>query len=166
MTFDDLLLVPQASSVLPNEVSLKTKLTGSITLNAPLVSAAMDTVTEHRVAIAMAREGGIGVIHKNMGIDQQVLEVERVKKSESGMIIDPITVNKFQSVAEVQDIMSTYKISGLPVLHEGKLVGIVTNRGPSFCLRYRPSGSRCDDLKKTGDCQGRYRPGTFQGPSP
>lgn len=132
LTFDDLLLVPAASEVLPNEVSLKTKLTDTITLNAPLVSAAMDTVTEHRTAIAMAREGGIGFIHKNMGMAQQVLEVEKVKKSESGMIIDPITVGKYQSVAEVQEIMSTYKISGLPVLDEGKLVGIVTNRDLRF----------------------------------
>ncbi len=132
LTFDDLLLVPSSSEVLPNEVSLATKLTDKITLNAPLVSAAMDTVTEHRAAIAMAREGGIGIIHKNMSIDQQILEVEKVKKSESGMIIDPITVDKFQSVAEVQEIMSNYKISGLPVLHEGKLVGIVTNRDLRF----------------------------------
>ncbi len=132
LTFDDLLLVPSASEVLPNTVSLATKLTEQITLNAPLVSAAMDTVTEHRAAIAMAREGGIGIIHKNMSIEQQVLEVEKVKKSESGMIIDPITVNKFQSVGEVQEIMSNYKISGLPVLHEGKLVGIVTNRDLRF----------------------------------
>lgn len=132
LTFDDLLLVPSSSEVLPNTVSLATKLTQKISLNAPLVSAAMDTVTEHRAAIAMAREGGIGIIHKNMSIDQQVLEVEKVKKSESGMIIDPITVDKYQSVAEVQEIMSTYKISGLPVLHQGKLVGIVTNRDLRF----------------------------------
>ena len=132
LTFDDLLLVPSASEVLPNEVSLATQLTDSIKLNTPLVSSAMDTVTEHRTAIAMAREGGIGIIHKNMSIEQQVLEVERVKKSESGMIIDPITVNKNQSVQEVQEIMSMYKISGLPVLHEGKLVGIVTNRDLRF----------------------------------
>ncbi len=132
LTFDDLLLIPSASEVLPNEVSLATRLTDTISLNAPLVSAAMDTVTEHRTAIAMAREGGIGIIHKNMGIEQQVLEVEKVKKSESGMIIDPITVTQNQSVAEVQEIMSTYKISGLPVLHEGKLVGIVTNRDLRF----------------------------------
>jgi IMP dehydrogenase len=132
LTFDDLLLVPSASEVLPNTVSLATKLTEKISLNAPLVSAAMDTVTEHRAAIAMAREGGIGIIHKNMSIEQQVLEVEKVKKSESGMIIDPITVDKFQSVGEVQEIMSNYKISGLPVLHEGKLVGIVTNRDLRF----------------------------------
>ncbi len=132
LTFDDLLLVPAASEVLPNEVSLTTLLTDTIKLNTPLISSAMDTVTEHRTAIAMAREGGIGIIHKNMSIDQQVLEVERVKKSESGMIIDPITVRQDQSVAEVQEIMSAYKISGLPVLHEGRLVGIVTNRDLRF----------------------------------
>jgi len=132
LTFDDLLLVPAASEVLPNEVSLATKLTQTINLNTPIISSAMDTVTGHRTAIAMAREGGIGIIHKNMTIDQQALEVEQVKKSESGMIIDPITVNKDQSVNEVQEIMATYKISGLPVLHEGKLVGIVTNRDLRF----------------------------------
>ena len=132
LTFDDLLLVPAHSEVLPNQVSLATRLTQTINLNMPLISAAMDTVTEHRTAIAMAREGGIGIIHKNMTIDQQVLEVERVKKSESGMIIDPITVDQNQSVAEVQAIMSNYKISGLPVLNEGRLVGIVTNRDLRF----------------------------------
>ncbi len=132
LTFDDLLLVPSASEVLPNEVSLETRLTDSIMLKTPLVSSAMDTVTEHRTAIAMARDGGIGIIHKNMTIEQQTLEVERVKKSESGMIIDPITVTQNQSVAEVQKIMSTYKISGLPVLNEGKLAGIVTNRDLRF----------------------------------
>lgn len=132
LTFDDLLLVPSASEVLPNEVSLETRLTDTISLKTPLISSAMDTVTESRTAIAMAREGGIGIIHKNMTIEQQVLMVERVKKSESGMIIDPITVTQNQSVAEVQKIMSTYKISGLPVLHEGKLAGIVTNRDLRF----------------------------------
>lgn len=132
LTFDDLLLVPSASEVLPSEVSLSTKLTDTITLNAPLVSAAMDTVTEHRAAIAMAREGGIGIIHKNMGINKQALEVEQVKKSESGMIIDPVTVREDQSVADVEKIMAKYKISGLPVLREGKLVGIVTNRDLRF----------------------------------
>jgi IMP dehydrogenase len=132
LTFDDLLLVPSASEVLPSEVNLETRLTDTIFLKVPLVSSAMDTVTEHRTAIAMAREGGIGIIHKNMTVEQQVTEVERVKKSESGMIIDPITVTQDQSVAEVQEIMSTYKISGLPVLHEGKLAGIVTNRDLRF----------------------------------
>jgi len=132
LTFDDLLLVPSASEVLPNEVSLQTRLTDKITLNSPLISAAMDTVTESAAAITMAREGGMGIIHKNMTIEQQALEVERVKKSESGMIIDPIVVGQHQSVAEVQDIMSRYKISGLPVIDEGKLVGIVTNRDLRF----------------------------------
>ena len=132
LTFDDLLLVPAESAVLPNEVSLRTWLTEKIPLNCPLISSAMDTVTESATAITMAREGGVGIIHKNMGIDKQVLEVERVKKSESGMITDPIVVGQYQSVAEVQDIMSRYKISGLPVLHESKLVGIVTNRDLRF----------------------------------
>ncbi len=132
LTFDDLLLVPAASAVLPNEVSLATRLTDTINLNAPLVSAAMDTVTEHRTAIAMAREGGIGIIHKNMSVKSQAREVERVKKSESGMIIDPVTVLEEQSVGEVEAIMAQYKISGLPVLREGKLVGIVTNRDLRF----------------------------------
>ncbi len=131
-TFDDVLLVPSASEVLPAEVSLHTRLTRSIRLNAPLISAAMDTVTEHRTAIAMAREGGIGIIHKNMSIKDQAREVERVKKSESGMIIDPVTVTEHQNVAEVQAIMKHYKISGLPVLRGDKLVGIVTNRDLRF----------------------------------
>jgi len=132
LTFDDLLLVPASSEVLPTEVTLTTKLTDTITLNAPLISAAMDTVTEHRTAIAMAREGGIGIIHKNMGITKQATEVEQVKKSESGMIIDPVTVREDQSVADVEKIMAKYKISGLPVLRDGKLVGIVTNRDLRF----------------------------------
>ena len=131
-TFDDVLLVPSASEVLPSEVSLATRLTKSILLNAPLISAAMDTVTEHRTAIAMAREGGIGIIHKNMSVGSQAREVERVKKSESGMIIDPVTVTEVQSVAEVQTIMRNYKISGLPVLRGDKLVGIVANRDLRF----------------------------------
>ncbi|MEN8199924.1 MAG: IMP dehydrogenase [Thermodesulfobacteriota bacterium] len=132
LTFDDLLLCPASSKILPNEVSLATRLTSRLNLNAPLVSAAMDTVTEHRTAIAMAREGGLGIIHKNMDIERQAKEVERVKKSESGMIIDPITVKETHSVAEVEQIMAKYKISGLPVLRDGKLVGIVTNRDLRF----------------------------------
>ncbi len=131
-TFDDVLLVPSASEVLPSEVSLKTRLTSTININSPLVSAAMDTVTEHRTAIAMARAGGVGIIHKNMSIVQQAKEVERVKKSESGMIIDPVTVTEEQSVGDVQTIMRNFKISGLPVLRGKKLVGIVTNRDLRF----------------------------------
>lgn len=132
LTFDDVLLVPGLSTVLPSAVNLTTWLTNSIELRAPLLSAAMDTVTEHQTAIAMAREGGIGIIHKNMAIGEQAREVERVKKSESGMIVDPVTVTRNQSVAEVQEIMATYRISGLPVLDGDKLVGIVTNRDLRF----------------------------------
>lgn len=131
-TFDDVLLIPSASEVLPSEVSLSTRLTTGLLLNAPLISAAMDTVTEHRTAIAIAREGGIGMIHKNMSISDQAREVERVKKSESGMIIDPVTVTEEQSVADVQNIMRHYRISGLPVLRGNRLVGIVTNRDLRF----------------------------------
>jgi IMP dehydrogenase len=131
-TFDDLLLVPQASEVLPNEVNLSTRLTQSISLQIPLVSAAMDSVTEHRTAISMAREGGIGIIHKNMGIDNQVTEIQRVKKSESGMIVDPVTVEEDRTVADVQEIMHHFHISGVPVRKGKKLTGIVTNRDLRF----------------------------------
>ncbi len=131
-TFDDLLLVPLTSDVLPTEVDLSTRLTNTIRLNMPLVSAAMDTVTEHRTAIIMAREGGIGIIHKNMSIEAQVREVQRVKKSESGMIVDPVTTGEEITVAEVKAIMDQYHISGVPVCRGTKLVGIVTNRDLRF----------------------------------
>ncbi|MEN8258862.1 MAG: IMP dehydrogenase [Thermodesulfobacteriota bacterium] len=131
-TFDDLLLMPGPSEVLPDAVDLSCRLTKEITLNIPIVSAAMDTVTEHRAAITLAREGGIGIIHKNMSIDEQVLQVKKVKKSESGMIIDPVTTAEDSTVAEVQEIMATYRISGVPVLKNEKLVGIVTNRDLRF----------------------------------
>jgi IMP dehydrogenase len=131
-TFDDLLLLPAASEVLPSEVDLSTRLTNTIRLNIPLVSAAMDTVTEHRAAITMAREGGLGIIHKNMTVEEQVLEVKKVKKSESGMIVDPITVEEEQTVGDVKNIMRSYHISGVPVLRGKKLVGIVTNRDLRF----------------------------------
>ena len=131
-TFDDLLLVPAASAVLPTEVDLATRLTRTINIQLPLVSSAMDTVTEHRSAITMAREGGIGIIHKNMSVDDQVMEVAKVKKSESGMIIDPITVGEEHTVGEVADIMRNYRISGVPVLRGKKLVGIATNRDLRF----------------------------------
>ncbi|MBU0731111.1 MAG: IMP dehydrogenase [Proteobacteria bacterium] len=131
-TFDDLLLIPQASKVLPSEVDLSTRLTKTINLHIPLVSAAMDTVTEHRTAITMAREGGIGIIHKNMSVDDQILEVIKVKKSESGMVVDPVTVEEGQTVGEVKSIMQNYRISGVPVLRKSKLVGIVTNRDLRF----------------------------------
>ncbi|MFC1837520.1 IMP dehydrogenase [Thermodesulfobacteriota bacterium] len=131
-TFDDLLLVPASSNVVPSEVDISTLLTRNIILNIPLVSAAMDTVTEYRTAITMAREGGIGIIHKNMPIDEQAKQVEKVKKSESGMIIDPVTVTEDQRVSDVQSMMASYKISGVPVLRGKKLAGIVTNRDLRF----------------------------------
>jgi IMP dehydrogenase len=131
-TFDDLLLVPAASEVLPGNVDLSTKLTNAIKLNIPLISAAMDTVTEHRTAITMAREGGIGIIHKNMSIVQQVEEVIKVKKSESGMIVSPVTAEDGQTVREVKEIMKINRISGVPVLKGKKLIGIATNRDLRF----------------------------------
>lgn len=133
LTFEDVLLVPQYSEVLPRQVSLKTKLTKNINLNIPLVSAAMDTVTEHRAAIMMARLGGIGIIHKNMDEKSQAREVKRVKKSESGVIIDPIFIHPNASIQEALDIMSEYRISGVPVILEDRtLIGILTNRDLRF----------------------------------
>jgi IMP dehydrogenase len=131
-TFDDLLLVPNHSSVLPSEVEVKTRLSRNIPLNIPIVSAAMDTVTESQTAITMARQGGIGFIHKNMPVERQALEVEKVKKSESGMIVDPITIGPDHKIYEVLDIMKKYRISGVPVVEEGNLVGIITNRDLRF----------------------------------
>jgi IMP dehydrogenase len=133
LTFEDVLLVPAKSEVLPKEVCLTTKLTKNITMNIPFVSAAMDTVTEYKAAIAMARLGGIGIIHKNMDIQSQVLQVQKVKKSESGMIIDPFVITPNQTLQDAEDIMATYKISGVPVVDENKiLVGILTNRDMRF----------------------------------
>ncbi|AIH04421.1 IMP dehydrogenase [Thermodesulfobacterium commune] len=133
-TFDDLLLVPEYSEVLPKDVDVSTYITSKIKLNIPLISAAMDTVTESRMAISMAREGGLGVIHRNMSLDEQVREVEKVKKSESGMIYDPVTVSPDTPIKEVLKLMEEFKISGIPVV-EGprkKLVGIITNRDLRF----------------------------------
>ncbi|MBT4571738.1 MAG: CBS domain-containing protein, partial [Campylobacteraceae bacterium] len=133
LTFEDVLLVPAKSEVLPKEVSLKTKLTKKITLNIPFVSAAMDTVTEYRAAIAMARLGGIGIIHKNMDEQTQAVQVAKVKKSTSGMITDPISVNPTQTLQDAEDLMNEYKISGVPVVDaDNKLLGILTNRDMRF----------------------------------
>ncbi len=129
ITFDDVLLVPSYSEVVPSEVQLASRLTDNIMLNVPIVSAAMDTVTESRLAIALARVGGLGFIHKNMPIEQQALEVSKVKRSENGMISNPVTLTKNHSLNEANDLMREYKISGLPVIEEdGKLIGIITNR--------------------------------------
>ena len=132
LTFDDILLVPGYSEVLPNEVSLKTRLTRGIELNIPLVSAAMDTVTEARLAIAMAQEGGIGIIHKNMTIEQQAAEVRKVKKFEAGVVKDPITIEADATVRDLFELTRMHNISGVPVLHDGDLVGIVTSRDVRF----------------------------------
>lgn len=137
LTFDDVLLVPAHSLVLPRDVNLGTRLSRNIPLNIPLVSAAMDTVTESRAAIAMAREGGIGIIHKNLTIEAQAHEVDKVKKSESGMIVDPITMRPTQKIREALEMMSRYRISGVPITKaNGKLVGILTNRDLRFETDY------------------------------
>lgn len=133
LTFDDVLLLPAESDVLPDEVSTVTRLTPSISLNIPLVSAAMDTVTEARLAIALARAGGIGIVHRNLAIDDQVAEVDKVKRSESGMIVEPVTLRPESSVAEAFELMERYRISGVPITDgEGVLVGILTNRDLRF----------------------------------
>jgi len=132
LTFDDVSLVPAFSAVLPKEVEIGTRLTRTIRLNIPLVSAAMDTVTESRTAISMAQEGGIGIIHRNLSISEQVLEVDKVKKSESGMILNPITMHPEQKISEAMEVMKKYRISGVPITKDGKLVGILTNRDLRF----------------------------------
>lgn len=131
-TFDDLILIPDKSSVLPGEVDVRTRLSKHITLNTPILSAAMDTVTESETAITMARQGGLGFIHKNMGIERQALEVEKVKKSESGMIVDPICIEPERKISDVQEIMRKNRISGVPVVKDGNLAGIITNRDLRF----------------------------------
>ena len=132
LTFDDVLLIPSYSTVLPKDVDVSTQLTRTIQLNIPLLSAAMDTVTESRTAITMAQEGGIGVIHRNLPIANQTLEVDKVKKSESGMILDPITMDPEQKIFEAMEVMKKYRISGVPITKNGKLVGILTNRDLRF----------------------------------
>ncbi|WP_029894219.1 IMP dehydrogenase [Desulfohalovibrio reitneri] len=132
LTFDDVLLLPAYSEVLPDSVDVSTSLTPAISLNVPLLSAAMDTVTESEMAIAMARQGGVGVVHKNMPIEYQCYEVEKVKKSESGMIHDPVTIEPEYSVGRALELMAEYRISGLPVVKDDELVGILTNRDVRF----------------------------------
>ncbi len=133
LTFDDVLLLPGKSEVLPKEVKINTTLTKGIKLNIPLMSAGMDTVTESRLAIAMAREGGIGIIHKNMTIEEQALEVDKVKRSEHGIITDPFYLSPDHIVSDALELMERYHISGVPITDEtGKLVGIITNRDIRF----------------------------------
>lgn len=139
LTYDDVLLLPAYSEVLPRDVSTQSRLTRNITINIPIVSAAMDTVTEAALAIALAQEGGIGIIHKNMSIDQQAAQVRKVKRSESGMIIDPVTLKDNQTLGDAQRIMKEFKIGGIPVIDDaGILVGILTNRD----LRFQKQTSR------------------------
>ena len=136
LTFDDVLLIPAKSDVTPNMIDLKTQLTKNITLNTPIMTSAMDTVTESRMAIAIAREGGIGIIHKNMTIEQQVDEVDKVKRSENGVIVNPFFLSPQDSVFDADALMGKYKISGVPVVENGKLVGILTNRDLRFITDY------------------------------
>jgi IMP dehydrogenase len=163
LTFDDVLLRPAKSSVLPNQVDTRTLFTRNIALNIPIVSAAMDTVTESRLAIALAQQGGIGIIHRTMSIDAQSAEIDKVKRSESGMIVDPVTVGPKNRISDALEIMTKYKISGVPVTTNGKLVGILTNRDLRFETRFDllveavmtkenlitvPMGTRLDDAER------------------
>lgn len=143
ITFDDVLLVPAYSEVIPNQVDITTNLTRKIKLNVPLMSAGMDTVTEHRMAIAMARQGGIGIIHKNMSIDAQAEEVDKVKRSENGVITDPFSLSPDNTLADANKLMSKYRISGVPITKGKKLVGIITNRDLKFEEDYTKKISEC-----------------------
>src|ERR1700729_3567519 len=136
LTFDDVLLVPARSDVLPAEAETRTRLTRKIPLNIPIVSSAMDTVTESHLAIALAQQGGVGFIHRNMPIDRQAEEVDRVKRSESGMIVDPITIAPDKKISDALALMERFRISGVPVTQDGKLVGILTNRDLRFESRF------------------------------
>src|SRR5947209_11575531 len=136
LTFDDVLLEPARSEVIPAETDTRTCLTRDIALNIPIVSAAMDTVTESHLAIALAQQGGIGIVHRNMSIDRQAEEVDRVKRSESGMIVDPITIAPDKLISDALEVMKHYRISGVPVTTNGRLVGILTNRDLRFESRF------------------------------
>ena len=146
LTYDDVLLIPAYSEILPGQVSIKTKLSRNIELNTPIVSAAMDTVTESAMAIAIAQQGGIGIIHKNIGIEAQAREVRKVKRSESGMIRDPIVLSNNAIVGDALLLMSENKIGGITVIDKkNKLVGIVTNRDLRFEKSFEKTCNRCDD---------------------
>src|ERR1700735_1497416 len=135
LTFDDVLLVPAYSEVVPTQVRTQTRLTKNITLNTPLMSAAVDTVTESRLALAIAQQGGLGVVHRNLTIEQQAGEIDKVKRSESGMIVDPVTIDPERPISDALEVMRRFKISGVPVTKKGKLVGILTNRDLRFVSR-------------------------------
>ena len=144
LTFDDVLLIPAKSDVTPNMINLGTRLAGNVMLKTPVMTAAMDTVTEAKMAIAIAREGGIGIIHKNMTIEQQADEVDKVKRSENGVIVNPFSLTADRFVYDADELMGKYKISGVPIVDEkGKLVGIITNRDMRFITDY---DTRIDDV--------------------
>src|SRR6266699_3936049 len=136
LTFDDVLLLPAHSDVVPTQANTQTQLTRNIRLNIPIISAAMDTVTESHMAIAIAQQGGIGIIHRNLSVEQQANEVDKVKRSESGMIVDPVTMSPDAKVSDALEVMRKYKISGVPITKNGKLVGILTNRDLRFETRF------------------------------
>src|SRR5437868_11140011 len=137
LTFDDVLLLPAHSDVVPTQANTQSQLTRNIRLNIPVVSAAMDTVTESHMAIAIAQQGGIGIIHRNLSVEQQANEVDKVKRSESGMIVDPVTMSPDAKVSDALEVMRKFKISGVPITKGGKLVGILTNRDLRFETRFR-----------------------------
>ena len=153
ITFDDVLLVPAYSEVIPNQVDLSTNLTKKIRLNIPMMSAGMDTVTEHRMAIAMARQGGIGIIHKNMSIEQQAEEVDKVKRSENGVITDPFSLSPEHTLQDADDLMGKFRISGVPITEGKKLVGIITNRDLKFEEDFT---KRINDFRRIEYCTGRH----------
>src|SRR3982075_406254 len=136
LTFDDVLLLPAHSAVVPVNTNTQTQISRNIRLNIPIISAAMDTVTESHMAIALAQQGGLGIIHRNLTIDQQANEVDKVKRSESGMIVDPVTMSPDAKVSDALEVMQKYKISGVPITKNGKLVGILTNRDLRFETRF------------------------------
>src|SRR6202048_3427834 len=136
LTFDDVLLLPAHSDLVPADANTQTQLSRNIRLNVPIISASMDTVTESRLAIAIAQQGGLGVIHRNLSIEQQADEVDKVKRSESGMIVDPETMSDTDKVSDALEVMRKYKISGVPITQHGKLVGILTNRDLRFETRF------------------------------
>ena len=154
LTFDDVLLIPAKSDVTPNMINLGTKLTKNISLNTPVMTAAMDTVTDSRMAIAIAREGGIGIIHKNMTIEQQAEEVDKVKRSENGVIVNPFSLTEDHIVADADELMGKFKISGVPIVDgTGKLVGIITNRDMRFLTDFNAKIRRSSALIRSKNCR-------------
>ena len=159
ITFDDVLLVPAYSEVIPNQVDLSTYLTKKIKLNIPMMSAGMDTVTEHRMAIAMARQGGIGIIHKNMSIEQQAEEVDKVKRSENGVITDPFYLSPEHTLEDANNLMAKFRISGVPITEGRKLVGIITNRDLKFEEDFSKKDQRIHDFRGSHHGKGRDHSG-------